>query len=154
MKELKKSTSPGLSELFTAETTITFQRDMDKTLRTMSYGEVLRVILKYGILSIKEVKEFLHAYSEMLQSWQEPYERTEIVGEIKTRGSKCIACVLGKNITVYEFQYKHTKAKEPYNYVVYGSNFAVLYDIRGGVLHDLRICNAFLSKAEMQKLSN
>ena len=152
MNELKKSTDYRLSELFTRETTLTFQHDMDVALKTMWYGEVVRVVIKYDILAIEEVKEFLDAYSQMLNSWEKPYEGTEIVGEIKTRGSKCIACVYGKDMKVYEFQYKHSRAKEPYNYIVYGYEFGMLYDIRDGILRDLRICNAFLSRTEMQTL--
>ncbi|MDM9630237.1 hypothetical protein [Robiginitalea aurantiaca] len=142
-----------LSDYFTKESTKTFLHEMDIALRSLSYGEVLRVVLNYNILKLVEVKEFLSAYAEMLRSWQKPYEGTIIVGEIITRASKCIACVYGKDMTVYEFQYKHSRAKEPYNYIVYGYNFGMLYDIQDGILNDLRICNAFLSKSEMQNLS-
>ncbi len=149
---IKQHNKGLLRDHFTKVSTKSFQRDLDHALKSMTSSEVIRVLHHYDILLKKETKEFLEAYYEMMEGWQKPLEGTVIVGEIKTRDSKCIACVYGKEITVYKFQYKHSKAKEPYNYVVYGYEFGMLYDIRDGILHDLSICNAFLSKTEMQKL--
>ena len=153
MNTLKETTDNGLQEYFTIETTKTFQIDMDKALKTMTYMEVMKVLLKYNIILKEEAKEFLNGYNDMLQGWQKPFEGSIVVNEIITRGSRCIACEHGKGMTVYEFQYKHSMAKEPYNRIIYGYNFGMLYDIRDGILHDLRICNAFLSKTEMQVLN-
>lgn len=152
----KQLTKPGiitLSKKFTPETTKQFQKDMDQALKTVELIQVMKVLIKYDIIKDPDVRDFLNAFTEMLKGWQQPMQGTQVVGEATTRESKCIACEIGKNMTVYEFQYQHKEAKEPYNRIIYGYDFGMLFDIRDGILHDLRICNAFLSTSEMKNVN-
>jgi hypothetical protein len=153
MTTLKESTDKGLQVYFTIETTKTFQIDMDKALKEMQLMDVMKVLIKYDIILKPESKEFLQGYREMMERWQKPHEGSIVVNEVSTNSSRCVLCEYGKGITVYEFNYKHSDAEEPYNYIIYGSNFGMMYDIRGGILNDLAICNAFLSKTEMAELN-
>ena len=152
MNSLMKTKDSTISLYFTVENTRIFQRDMDIALKTMELMNVMKVLIKYDIILKKEALEFLEGFSEMMEGWQKPGEGSTLVDEVQTRGSRCIACEYGKDMVVYQFHYKHSEAEEPYNRIVYGYEFGMLYDIREGILHDLSICNAFLSKTEMKQL--
>jgi hypothetical protein len=141
-----------ISEKFTVEKTQQFQNEMNIAIKTMELMEVMKVLIQYNIIKNKESKEFLNAFIEMNEKWQKQNEDSVLVGEVHTRKSKCIACEFGKDMTVYEYQYKHLGAPVPYNRIVYQNEFGMLYDIKEGILHDIRICNAFLNKEEMHKL--
>lgn len=153
MNAIKEKSKDGLQDFFTVETTKTFQMDMDRALKTMEPTEVLRVLLKYDIASKPEVKDFLEIYSQMMGGWQKENQGSKVASEVTTSKSRCSACFLGKCMTVYEFEYKHSKAHVPYNRVIYQYDFGMMYDVRDGILHDLTICNSFLSKAELQELN-
>ena len=127
MNELKKRTSEGLSEFFTVETTKTFQIEMNKALKQeMSLSEIMRVLIKYGVMLKPKVKEFLEGYHHMMESWQQEGQGSEVVGELTTSESRFIACLLGQRIAVYEFEYKHASAKKPLNYVIHGYKFGMM----------------------------
>lgn len=148
----KDTITSSISEKFTVEKTKLFQRDLNVALKTMTLIEVMKVFLKYEILRNKESKEFLDAFIEMNEIWQRKNEGSVIVGKIKTSKSRCIACEFGKSMTVYEFHYKHSEAPFPDNHIVYRSEFGMLYEKKDGILHDIRICNAFLNKQEIDAL--
>ena len=152
MNSLVKTKDSTISQYFTIETSRNFQRDMDIALKTMELMEVMKVLIKSDIILRKEALEFLEGFSEMMEGWQKKNEGCMVVNEVTTRGSRCIACEYGKDMVVYQFHYKHSEADEPYNRIVYAYEFGMMYDIQGGILHDLSICNAFLSKNEMQQL--
>ena len=152
MNNLKKTTDSGLSYYFTKASTKLFKADMDAALRTMELREIMQVLINYDIISKPEAKEFMDAFLDVLKGWQKPGEGSVVLKVLPGRESRCIFCVYGKGMQVYEFHYKHTDAPEPYNYIIYSQEFGMLYDIKEGILHDIRICNAFLSKTEMQEI--
>jgi len=148
-KELEVS---SISEKFTVEKTQQFQIEMNIAVKTMELMDVMKVLIQYNIIKNKESKDFLNAFMAMNEKWQKQNEDSVLVGEVQTRKSKCIACEFGKDMTVYEYHYKHSGAPVPYNRIVYKNEFGMLYDIKDGILQDIRICNAFLNKEEMHKL--
>ncbi len=152
MNRTKEISDSNLKEFFTIETTKTFQIDLDQALKAMELMEVMKVLIKYNIILKPEAKEFLTAYGEMMEGWEKQHQRSIVVNEVTTSGSRCIACEYGRGMTVYEFHYKHSEAEEPFNRVIYSYDFGMMYNIREGILHDIAICNAFLSKAELQQL--
>jgi hypothetical protein len=152
MNKLSKVSESGISIFFTVEKTQLFKLDMDLALKTMELMEVMKVLIKYEILKCKESLEFLEGFNEMNKGWQKEFERSILVDVVQTRESRCMACEFGNDMTAYEFHYKHSEAPEPYNRVIYMKEFGMLYDIKDGILHDIRICNSFLTKDEMKEL--
>jgi hypothetical protein len=152
MNKLKQTTETGLKDNFTIATTKTFQIDMDKALKSMELSEVMKVFIAYDINLKPEVKEFLEGYNGMMEAWQKPNKGSIVVNEVSTSGSRCIVCEYGKGMTVYEFHYMHSKAEIPLNRVIYRYDFGMMYYIQDGILNDLMICNAFLSKTDIKAL--
>ncbi|MBQ4915290.1 hypothetical protein J8L85_12630 [Maribacter sp. MMG018] len=152
MEAINERIKKGLGNFFTTKSTKSFIHDMNNALKAMEDIEVIRVLLKYNIVIQPEVTEFLEAYHEMMNGWQKKGKVSVVVGDVSISKSRCAACLLGKSITVYGFEYKHSEAEFPYNRIVYKYDFGMAYDVREGILYDLMICNSFLSKNEMQEL--
>ncbi|MFV1449143.1 hypothetical protein VBZ51_08345 [Maribacter sp. HS] len=147
-----KTTPANISECFTPELTKSFKLEADIALKTMKLDKVILVLQKYGIDKFQDSIDFIEALSEIFVQWKKEGQGSVLVDEVTTSGSKCIACEIGKNVVVYDFSYQHMKAPEPMNRLVYGWDFGILFDIRNEILFEIRVCNAFLNKSDLQKL--
>jgi hypothetical protein len=81
---------------------------MDIALKKMELMEVMNVLIKYDIILKKESKEYMDTYCEMMSGWRKENEGSVVVNVVATRESRCFACYLGKRMTVYQFQHKHS----------------------------------------------
>lgn len=142
----------NISEFFTPELTKQFQIEMDVALKKMDMSSVKEVLENYKIAHFQDSIDFLEALDYCLNGWKKEHMGSKVYGEVTTSESRCIACEHGKGMIVYEFNYIHATAAIPMNRVVYGRDFGILFDIRDEILHEVRVCNAFLGKKEMENL--
>lgn len=148
----KKVRKENISECFTLELTKQFQIEMDSALKKMDMTSVKEVLEEYKIAHFQDSIDFLEALTYCFNGWKKENMGSKVYGEVTTAQSRCIACEHGKGMIVYEFEYIHTAAPIPMNRVVYGWDFGILFDIRKEILHEVRVCNAFLNKKEMETL--
>ncbi len=113
---------------------------------------VKAVLDKYSIANFQDSIDFVEALDYCLNGWKKENMSSKVYSEVTTSDSRCIACEHGKGMMVYQFEYIHAAAPIPMNRVVYGWDFGILLDIRKEILHEVRVCNAFLEKDEMEKL--
>ena len=149
-KDKKKPNS--INECFTPELTKQFQIDIDAALKKIDMISVKAVLDKYQIAHFQDSIDFVEALNPFITGWQKENEGSKLYSDVTTSESRCIACEYGKGIKVYEFEFIHVEAPEPMNRVVYGRDFGILFDIRNEILHEVRVCNAFLNKNEMTKI--
>ena len=149
-KDKKKPNS--INECFTPELTKQFQIDIDAALKKIDMIPVKAVLDKYQIAHFQDSIDFIEALNPFITGWQKENEGSKLYSDVTTSESKCIACEHGKGMVVYEFEFIHAAAPEPMNRVVYGRDFGILFDIRNEILFEVRVCNAFLDKGDMEKL--
>ena len=148
----KKVRKENISECFTPELTKQFQIEMDAALKKMDMTSVKEVLEEYKIAHFQDSIDFIEALDYCLNGWKKENMGSKVYGEVTTSESKCIACEHGRGMVVYEFEYIHAAAAIPMNRVVYGWDFGILLNIRKEILHEVRVCNAFLDNDEMEKL--
>ncbi|VXC15327.1 hypothetical protein [Maribacter litoralis] len=149
-KDPRKTKS--ISDCFTPELTRQFQIEMDAALKKMDMSSVKEVLEEYKIAHFQDSIDFIEALDYCFNSWKKENMGSKVYGEVTTSESRCIACEHGKGMIVYEFKYMHAAAPIPMNRVVYGWDFGILLDIRDEILFEVRVCNAFLDKDEMEKI--
>ena len=143
--EIKDVFNPALTELF--------KSDLDLALRKINVQAVEDVLHSYQLTHFQDSIDFLDALDEFINQWRkEEWWTVIIAGSVTTSKSKCIACEIGRNITVYEFEYLHANAPKPISQIHYRFDFGVLLDIRKGALCGFRLCNAFLNKTDLNNL--
>ncbi|SIR14408.1 hypothetical protein [Maribacter ulvicola] len=147
-----KKKPKNICESFTPELTRQFIIDIDIALKKIDINPVKELLEKYHIENFQDSIDFIEALDYCLNGWKKEHMGSKIYGEVTTSDSKCIACEHGKGMVVYEFEYIHSLAPEPMNRVVYGRDFGILFDIRNEILFEIRVCNAFLDKGEMERL--
>ncbi|MEP2688872.1 hypothetical protein [Maribacter dokdonensis] len=150
-KDRKKHTS--ISDCFTPELTRQFQIEMDIALKKIDINPVKELMEKYHIANFQDSIDFIEALDYCFNGWKKEHMGSKVYGEVTTSDSKCIACEHGKGMIVYEFEYIHAAAVIPMNRVVYGWDFGILFNIKNEILHEVRVCNAFLVRNEMEKLN-
>ncbi|WP_300024357.1 hypothetical protein [uncultured Maribacter sp.] len=151
MKDFKQSIK-SISDCFTPELTKQFKVEMDAALKKIDINPVKELLEKYHIANFQDSIDFVEALDYCLHGWKKEHMGSKVYGEVTTSDSKCIACEHSKGMVVYEFEYIHAAAAIPMNRVVYSWDFGVLFDIRKEILHEVRVCNAFLNRKEMQRL--
>ncbi|CAG2533778.1 hypothetical protein MAR621_03824 [Maribacter dokdonensis] len=151
-KDRKKYTS--ISDYFTPELTKQFQIEMDIALKKIDINPVKELLEKYHIANFQDSIDFMEALDYCFNGWKKEHMGSKIYGEVTTSDSKCIACEHGTGMIVYEFEYVHAAAPIPMNRVVYGWDFGILFNIKKEILHEVRVCNAFLDRKEMSILFN
>jgi hypothetical protein len=141
-----------ISDCFTPALTDLFKVEVDIALKKLDLQSVESVLANYQIAHFQDSIDFLEALGPILQGWKREGRGSVVVGSVTTSKSRCIACEIGRNMTVYEFEYKHANAPAPMNRVHYSWNFGILMDIRNGILFEMRVCNGFLNKEELQAI--
>lgn len=149
-KDPRKTKS--ISDCFTPELTKQFQIDIDVALKKIDIIPVKAILDKYNIANFQDSIDFLEALDYCFNSWKKENLGSKVYSEVTTSQSRCIACEHGKGMIVYEFEYIHTAAPIPMNRVVYGWDFGILFDIKKEILYEVRVCNAFLNRDEMERL--
>jgi hypothetical protein len=147
-KDSRKTKS--ISDCFTPELTKRFQIEMDVALKKMDMISAKEVLEEYKIAHFQDSIDFLEALDYCFNGWKKENMGSKVYGEVTTSESRCIACEHGKGMVVYEFEYIHAAAPIPMNRIVYGWDFGILFDIKKEILHEVRVCNAFLDKKEME----
>lgn len=142
----------SINECFTPELTKQFQIEMDAALKKIDIILVKAVLEKYKIHQFQDSIDFIEALDYCFNGWKKENLESKVYGEVTTSESRCIACEHGKGMIVYGFQFIHASAAIPMNRVVYGWDFGVLFDIRDEILFEVRVCNAFLNKQEMENI--
>jgi hypothetical protein len=152
--DIRKSTQPKkeLHDFFTPEKTQQFLVDMDQAIKKLDFHPIYNVLRKYGIIENQDAQEFGDAYLELMHKLHRHDKGSAVVTNVSKRKSRCIACEFGKDMTVYEFEYRFPEADSAWCTVIYRYDLGILYDIREGVLHNLKICNAFLTHQEMEAI--
>lgn len=142
----------NISDCFIPALTDLFKVEMDNALKTLDIQEIESVLTNYQIAQFKDSIDFLEALGPILQGWKREGQGSVVLGSVTTSKSQCIACEIGRNMTVYEFEYKHAYAPVPMNRIHYSRSFGILMDIRNNILFEIRICNGFLNKSELENL--
>jgi len=150
----KKIKKDNISDCFNPELTSQFVLEIDAALKKIDIIPVKAILDKYNIANFQDSIDFLEALTYCFNGWKKENMGSKVYGEVTTAQSRCIACEHGKGMKVYEFEYVHAAAPIPMNRVVYGWDFGILFNIKKEILHEVRVCNAFLDKKEMAILFN
>lgn len=145
--------SKSIGDIFTPELAESFKVEVDRAIKKLDLQVVEAVLVDYQIAHFQDSIDFLEALDPVLNQWIKKGLGSMVIGSVTSSSSRCIACEIGKKMTVYEFEYKHADAPVPMNRVHYSRDFGILIDIRNGILFEIRVCNAFLNKKEMENLT-
>lgn len=146
--------SRSISDMFTPALTASFKEEIDSALKSLNLHKVKAVLESYQIAHFQDSIDFLEALGQVLSKWKKEGQGSVVLGDVTTSNSRCMACEYGRKMTVYTFEYKHATAPTPMNMVHYSCDFGILLDIRNDIIYEIRVCNAFLNKYEMEDLSS
>lgn len=144
----------SISDMFTAALTASFKEEVDIVLKSLNLHKVKAVLENYQIAHFQDSIDFLEALGPILSKWKKEGQGSVVLGDVTSSKSRCIACEYGRKMTVYTFEFKHANAPTPMNRVHYSRNFGILLDIRNDILFEIRVCNGFLNKYELEDLSS
>lgn len=136
------------------QATQTLRLEITQALKTMNLTKVKTVFKKHKIENRKESQEFLETLKPIFENWKKPNQGSILKHEVTLGKSRCMGCEFGKDVLQFTFKFQHTKAPQPRNQIVYSCSFGVLFNTENDQFKDIRVCNAFLSKKEMEEISD
>ncbi len=149
----EKSNIKLVKDVFTEENTNLFLLALDLVLKTIDYYQIEKLLKKFDIHHDPECVIFLENMRNIFEDWKIEGNGSALVDTVGTRITKCYACLLGKNVTAYEFFYQHKGLEGFESRIVYGREFALFTETKNGCLIDFGVCNAFLDKEDVRILT-
>ena len=149
---IKKAPNKLVQDIFTEKNTQVFLVKLDKVLRTINLKKNEKLIYKYKIQDDPECIIFLNTLHTIFNNCKIENKKFILVGQTKTRITKCYGCFLGKNVIAYKFFYQQTDTNDHKSRVTYFKEFAIFTELKNNRLVDFGVCNGFLNKSEIKKI--
>lgn len=147
---IKKTQNKLVQDIFTEKNTQEFLVKLDKVLKTTNLKKIEKLIYEYKIQDDPECIIFLNTLHSIFNSCIIENKKIILVGQTKTRITKCYACFLGKNVIAYKFFYRHTDTNDHRSRVTYFKEFAIFTELKNNSLLDFGVCNGFLDKSDIK----
>ncbi|MDQ7918186.1 hypothetical protein RBU60_11410 [Mesonia sp. MT50] len=134
------------------ETSVTLL--ITEAIKTMHLPSIKKHLIALDLEHRDDIKELLNDLKPIFKAWQKEDQNSQLVGEVLTRESRCIACIFGKQIIRFDFSYKHKSAPAPENQIVYTQSFGIRIEEKNDHLQHIQVCNAFLNITEMESFKD
>ncbi|MBL7471397.1 hypothetical protein [Robertkochia sediminum] len=150
MNNTPKTKAKEVIRTFTPEEEAKFRKMLGQVCRLVIPAGFEVFLRQFKIYDHPDIQEFYKLMRADINSWKKTEWETRTYDH-ETHASRCLVCEYGRHVTVYTNTYHHTGAPEPHNLVHRRRSFAILCRIEDGALLDLRLCNAFMKKEDMDQ---
>lgn len=131
--------------------TLKFLKQTDLACKLLDEKFLSEVVHKFKLEQWEDTQEFLSDARGIFFTWREK-EKGLQVNTVEEFSTRCIACVLGKNVKGYSVYYSVPGPGGSRTY--YQREFAVNFQLNEGRLTDFGWCNAFLNKQDLEDLDD